>query len=461
MYIVDTLRVERLVNEAKCPTRVEISVATKNQGLREGYKWLVKSIIANLPELGPRVELDVEEERLKEDIRRAEVRKRIEERRRRQNDEIEEEEEDVQDIPGFVPIEKYNSTSKTTLKPPTQPTIIQDAETEDELEDTESSTSPNPTIRVCSSEMQAQNSPSPAPHPTPSPHSITNTGQYITGPIHSMTNTPLDPSPPPQSGNVGPPQPKAVSPPPQPGPVGAPPHSSPGGNIEEKLFSPRSPQVVKSNGVVTILPSTSPVLEDISTNLSALENVSIHDPSPRTPLPPIASRIPSPFLQPPNNKTEEVNEILVPQEITVNNIIKSELFQNDIIGRDSSNSEEEASTLSNLNKEGNSESSSVFESKRNSLTGSVTSLGGHIRRNSSASSSGTRRLQLEPLSREKTKSVLKKVINNNYKASSTYAKPNQKSSSGDSNPSSNNGSRSGSAYRHRRNSLVFKPIVNW
>ena len=55
MNIVDTLKVERLVNEAKCPTRVEISVATKNQGLRDGYKWLVKSIIANLPELGPRV----------------------------------------------------------------------------------------------------------------------------------------------------------------------------------------------------------------------------------------------------------------------------------------------------------------------------------------------------------------------------------------------------------------------
>ena len=450
MYIVDTLRVERLVNEAKCPTRVEISVATKNQGLREGYKWLVKSIIANLPELGPRVELDVEEERLREDIRRAEVRKRIEERRRRQNDEIEEEEEDIQDIPGFVPIEKYNSSSKQTPKPPTQPTIIRNEESEDDVGDSSTSTSPNPTIRVCSSEMQTKNSPSPAPHPTPSQHSV------------SRTNTPLEPSPPPQPIPIGPPpEPGPVGPPPEPGPVGPPPPPAPAALLEDKLFSPRSPRVIKSNGAITILPSTSPVLDDIATNLSALENVSINDPSPRTPLPPISSRVPSPFLQMPTNKFEPVTENLVLQETTVNNIMKSDIFQNDIIGRESSNSEEEVNTNANLSKEGNSESSSVFESKRNSLTGSVTSLGGHIRRNSSASSNGTRKLELEPISRAKTKSVLKKVINNNYKVNSTYSKPNQKSSSGDSNASSNAGSRSGSAYRHRRSSLVFKPIVNW
>ena len=450
MNIVDTLKVERLVNEAKCPTRVEISVATKNQGLRDGYKWLVKSIIANLPELGPRVELDVEEERLKEDIRRAEVRKRIEERKRRQNDEIEEEEEDIQDIPGFVPIEKYNSASKTNLKPPTQPTIIQNAESEDDIDDTDNSTSPNPTIRVCSSEMQVQKSPSPAPHPTPSQHSI------------SRTNTPLEPSPHSQPGNVGPsPQLNPISPQSQPGPLDPPSQTASGENIQDKLFSPRSPQVVKSNGVITILPSTSPILEDIGTNISALENVSIHDHSPRTPLPPIASTVPSPFLQMPTNNLEEPTENFEVQDITVNNVVTGAIFQNDIIGQDSSNSEEEAHTNGNLNKEGSSENSSVFESKRNSLTGSVTSLGGHIRRDSSASSNGLRRLELEPLSRQKTKSVLKKVINNNYKVNTAYSKPIQKTSSGESNSSSNNGSRSGSAYRHRRGSLVFKPIVNW
>ena len=450
MNIVDTLKVERLVNEAKCPTRVEISVATKNQGLRDGYKWLVKSIIANLPELGPRVELDVEEERLKEDIRRAEVRKRIEERKRRQNDEIEEEEEDIQDIPGFVPIEKYNSASKTNPKPPIQPTIIQNAESEDDIDDTDNSISPNPTIRVCSSEMQAQKSPSPAPHPTPSQHSI------------SRTNTPLEPSPVPQIGNVGPsPQLNPIIPQSQSGPVGPLSQTASGQNIEDKLFSPRSPQVVKSNGVITILPSTSPVLEDIGSNISALENVSIHDHSPRTPLPPIGSTIPSPFLQMPINNLAETTENSEPQDITVNNVVSGGIFQNDIIGRDSSNSEEEANINGSIAKEGGSESSSVFESKRNSLTGSVTSLGGHIRRDSSASSNGLRRLELEPLSRQKTKSVLKKVINNNYKVNTAYSKPIQKTSSGESNPSSNNGSRSGSAYRNRRASLVFKPIVNW
>ena len=32
------LDIEALVNSAQCPTRVESSVATRNQGLREGYK---------------------------------------------------------------------------------------------------------------------------------------------------------------------------------------------------------------------------------------------------------------------------------------------------------------------------------------------------------------------------------------------------------------------------------------
>ena len=57
--MVTRLEIESLVNSAQCPTRVEASVATKDQvepmtmmvmiltltpmkGLREGYKWLVK-----------------------------------------------------------------------------------------------------------------------------------------------------------------------------------------------------------------------------------------------------------------------------------------------------------------------------------------------------------------------------------------------------------------------------------
>ena len=57
------------MNEAKCPTRVELSIAIENMGLRDGFKWLVKSVISMLPELGPRVIRDVELERIKEEQR--------------------------------------------------------------------------------------------------------------------------------------------------------------------------------------------------------------------------------------------------------------------------------------------------------------------------------------------------------------------------------------------------------
>ena len=50
----------------RCPTRVEPSIATKNHGLKEGFKWIVKSIIANMSDLGPRIDKDVEEEQQKE-----------------------------------------------------------------------------------------------------------------------------------------------------------------------------------------------------------------------------------------------------------------------------------------------------------------------------------------------------------------------------------------------------------
>ena len=111
VHVVNVLNVEKLVNVAKCPTRVEPSIATKNNGLKDGFKWLVKSVIANIAELGPRVLKDVEEEEKKEAIRKEELRKRLEEERLQQNNESDggnddnevDNEEDMQP-PGFVPI---------------------------------------------------------------------------------------------------------------------------------------------------------------------------------------------------------------------------------------------------------------------------------------------------------------------------------------------------------------------
>ena len=115
--VVSQLDIESLVNSAQCPTRVESSVATKNQGLRVGYKWLVKSVIANYLDLGERVDRDITTEKLAEKERREEIKRRIEERRKK------EEETDgggggdgvtvpngrpgseMFDPPGFVPVE--------------------------------------------------------------------------------------------------------------------------------------------------------------------------------------------------------------------------------------------------------------------------------------------------------------------------------------------------------------------
>ena len=89
--MVSRLEIESLVNSAQCPTRVEASVATKDQvepmtmmvmiltltsmkGLREGYKWLVKSVITNYLELGTRVSEDMAREAAEEEERRKEVR---------------------------------------------------------------------------------------------------------------------------------------------------------------------------------------------------------------------------------------------------------------------------------------------------------------------------------------------------------------------------------------------------
>ena len=87
--MVSRLEIESLVNSAQCPTRVEASVATKDQvepmtmvviltltsmkGLREGYKWLVKSVITNYLELGTRVSEDMAREAAEEEERRKEV----------------------------------------------------------------------------------------------------------------------------------------------------------------------------------------------------------------------------------------------------------------------------------------------------------------------------------------------------------------------------------------------------
>ena len=115
--MVSQLDIESLVNSAQCPTRVESSVATKNQGLREGYKWLVKSIIANYLDLGDRVARDIETERKAEEERRKETKRRIEERRKREEEaESEVNNGDVVSVkeesfqpPGFIPVDQLKA----------------------------------------------------------------------------------------------------------------------------------------------------------------------------------------------------------------------------------------------------------------------------------------------------------------------------------------------------------------
>jgi len=110
--VVDELDVERLVNDARCPTRVErCSAARSGPGLRVGYKWLVRSVIANMVDLGPRVEADVALEARLEEKRRAELRKRLEEERKQR----EFEGEDVADGgeegggEGFIPLSEMRA----------------------------------------------------------------------------------------------------------------------------------------------------------------------------------------------------------------------------------------------------------------------------------------------------------------------------------------------------------------
>ena len=127
IQIVDALNVEQMVNDAQCPTRVEQSVANKNHGLRVGYKWLVKSVIANLADLGPRVEADVLREKALEKKRREDIRRGIEERRRKQEEEEEEGDDDLVEgggslAPGFVPMSTLRSkwvAEEVAKEPPT------------------------------------------------------------------------------------------------------------------------------------------------------------------------------------------------------------------------------------------------------------------------------------------------------------------------------------------------------
>ena len=87
--LVDVLNVEAVVNEARCPTRVEPCVAVKSQGLKVGYKWLVKTIIASYSELGSRVAADIELERVLDVKRKKEARARVAEIRRKREEEDE------------------------------------------------------------------------------------------------------------------------------------------------------------------------------------------------------------------------------------------------------------------------------------------------------------------------------------------------------------------------------------
>jgi len=110
--LVSKLDVEALVNAAQCPTRVEASNASRGQGLKEGYKWLVKSVIANYLELEARVKKDTDASRQQEELRRAEARKRIEERSRLEQEETANSIHNVGDgdaevePPGFVPMDE-------------------------------------------------------------------------------------------------------------------------------------------------------------------------------------------------------------------------------------------------------------------------------------------------------------------------------------------------------------------
>ena len=89
--------------------------------MRDGYKWLVKSVIANYLDLGDRVQRDIAVERKAEEERRKEVRRRIEERRKREEEEadglgngdlnhtVNEHSDESFNPPGFIPVDQLRS----------------------------------------------------------------------------------------------------------------------------------------------------------------------------------------------------------------------------------------------------------------------------------------------------------------------------------------------------------------
>ena len=134
VHLVNALNVERLVNVARCPTRVEPSVATKNQGTKEGFKWIVKSVIANMSELGPRIDRDIEVEQKLETERREAVRQRLEEQKSKDPNDQEESIDDAlenEQPPGFVPIDEAIAAATEHQIPPSETieTVPVDAET--------------------------------------------------------------------------------------------------------------------------------------------------------------------------------------------------------------------------------------------------------------------------------------------------------------------------------------------
>ncbi|GBN11418.1 ADP-ribosylation factor-like protein 13B [Araneus ventricosus] len=81
--LVSRLDLEVLVNQQKCPTRVEASCALydeakiKDPGIQEGFNWLIGIISRDFNELNKRVEEEVNEQRKQEEKEQLERMKRV------------------------------------------------------------------------------------------------------------------------------------------------------------------------------------------------------------------------------------------------------------------------------------------------------------------------------------------------------------------------------------------------
>lgn len=81
--LVSRLDLEVLVNEQKCPTRVEASCALydetkiKDPGIQEGFNWLIGIISRDFNELHKRVEEEVSEQKKQEELEQIERMKRV------------------------------------------------------------------------------------------------------------------------------------------------------------------------------------------------------------------------------------------------------------------------------------------------------------------------------------------------------------------------------------------------